>query len=262
MPDRSNLNVITSPVKLIAFPVSHYCEKVRWALNLLEISYIEKRHLPTFHWKYTESLGGRSVPVLIMGDRILTDSAEILFYLHENFDLEQKIYPKSPQLKQEIAVLEKKFNLILGPCVRNWAYFYFLNYPKIMARLWGEKTPIWEQILFPFVFPRIRKSCQEGYKISGDSAAKSFKKIQEIFQLVSDRLSSGQKYLVGEDFTAADITFASLAAPAVLATGYTVQLPSIEDLPSKMVEEIKFLQQNPAGQYVERLYREKRFKNS
>ena len=90
MANKFNLALITSPVKLIAFPVSHYCEKVRWALELLEIPYIEKRHLPTFHWKYTEPLGGKSVPLLIVDDRVLTDSAEILIYLHENFDINRK----------------------------------------------------------------------------------------------------------------------------------------------------------------------------
>ena len=234
--------------------MSHYCEKVRWALELLEIPYIEKRHLPTFHWKYTEPLGGKSVPLLIVDDRVLTDSAEILIYLHENFDIKQRLYPKSAKQRKEIERLEKKFNLVLGPSVRCWAYFYFLNYPKIMGRLWGEKTPLWEQFLFPFVFPRIRKLTREGYKIYAASAAKSFNKIQEIFQLVSDRLSSGQEYLAGEQLTAADITFASLAAPAVLVTGYTVKLPCIEELPSKMVEQIQSLQNTPAGQYIVKLY--------
>lgn len=94
MANKFNLALITSPVKLIA-------------LELLEIPYIEKRHLPTFHWKYTEPLGGKSVPLLIVDDQVLTDSAEILIYLHENFDIKQRLYPKSAKQRKEIKCLEK-----------------------------------------------------------------------------------------------------------------------------------------------------------
>ncbi|MFM9267952.1 glutathione S-transferase N-terminal domain-containing protein [Tychonema sp. BBK16] len=33
----------TEIVRLITIPISHYCEKVRWALDLLKIPYIEER---------------------------------------------------------------------------------------------------------------------------------------------------------------------------------------------------------------------------
>ena len=38
-----------SQYQLITIPVSHYSEKVRWALDYLGLPYIEKPHMPPFH---------------------------------------------------------------------------------------------------------------------------------------------------------------------------------------------------------------------
>ena len=64
--------------RLIAFAISHYCEKARWALERLSIPFIEERHMPGFHWLYTRPIGGKSVPVLVTEADTLTDSTDIL----------------------------------------------------------------------------------------------------------------------------------------------------------------------------------------
>ncbi len=51
--------------RLITFRISHYCEKVRWALDRISFSYVEECHLPPLHWLKTTPLGGSSVPVLV-----------------------------------------------------------------------------------------------------------------------------------------------------------------------------------------------------
>ena len=37
---------------LITIPISHYCEKARWALDRARQPYVEVRHLPLFHWAH------------------------------------------------------------------------------------------------------------------------------------------------------------------------------------------------------------------
>lgn len=41
------------PLRLITLPISHYCEKVRWALDRQGIAYREEAHAPIFHGLYT-----------------------------------------------------------------------------------------------------------------------------------------------------------------------------------------------------------------
>ena len=49
------------------------------------------------------------------------------------------------------------------------------------------------------------------------------------FDFVGELLADGRPYLCGDRFTAADLTFAALAAPMVVPPEYTVRLPQPED---------------------------------
>ena len=64
--------------RLITIPFSHYCEKARWALDRAGVSYVEEPHLPGLHMGPMRKAGGKTVPVLILADRALLagDSAE------------------------------------------------------------------------------------------------------------------------------------------------------------------------------------------
>ncbi|MCC0179772.1 glutathione S-transferase N-terminal domain-containing protein, partial [Waterburya agarophytonicola K14] len=55
--------------RLIAIAISHYCEKVRWALDYFNIDYIEENHAPPFHRQYTSPYGGTTVPVLVTDNK-------------------------------------------------------------------------------------------------------------------------------------------------------------------------------------------------
>ena len=52
--------------RLITIPISHYCEKARWALERADIPYREERHLQVIHWAHVWRAGrGRTAPVLV-----------------------------------------------------------------------------------------------------------------------------------------------------------------------------------------------------
>jgi glutathione S-transferase len=51
-------------LRLLTIPISHYCEKARWALDRLGLPYVEERHLQVFHYLRSYPLsGGPNVPV-------------------------------------------------------------------------------------------------------------------------------------------------------------------------------------------------------
>ena len=53
-------------LRLITIPISHFCEKARWALELADTPYREERHLQGIHWAHVWRAGrGWTAPVLV-----------------------------------------------------------------------------------------------------------------------------------------------------------------------------------------------------
>jgi glutathione S-transferase len=242
-------------VRLITIPVSHYCEKARWALTRLEIPFTEERHLPLFHQFATGKVGGKSVPVLITKSEVLTDSVAILKWADRNTPSANKLY--LPEAEQQIELLVDKFDTVLGPAVRQWAYFYLLDRAELVKPLWCEGIPWYEKLTFPILYKAIAKKITKGYKINSESASEAYKTICETFQTVENLLADGRTYLTGDCFSAADLTFAALAAVVVSPSEYGVKLPDTDKLPVKMTDQMRMFQNSVTGKFVLRLYEER-----
>lgn len=242
---------------LITFAVSHYCEKARWALERLNIPFIEDRHVPGFHWLYIRPIGG-SVPVLITEAKTLTDSTDILHYLDAITPVNLRLYPTDPSLRQEVLHLADLFNIQLGPAIRCWAYFYLFNNRKLIQELWCEGVPPVERTLFPIVFPLLRSFAVRKLNITAETAAESLETIKQIFEKVNNQLADGRSYLVGDCFSAADFTFGCLAAPILMPPEYGGKLVQLHQLPDEMADVHQELRETPAGAYGLRLFREQR----
>lgn len=244
--------------RLITIPISHYCEKARWALERLEINYIEEPHPPLFHRLATSQSGGTSVPILVTKTGTFSDSTEILQYLDQITTVTQKLYPSEPKQRHKVEKLENLFNTQLGPSTRLWFYSYLLANRELILRLWCERVKPIEQEIFTVVFESVQQAMRQKLNITADSAASSLDKIKRIFATVNERLTDGRTYLVGDSFSAADLTFACLAAPTVLPSEYGVRVPSLEELPSEMAATIRELRETSSGEYALRLFREER----
>lgn len=246
--------------RLITFRISHYCEKVRWALDRISFPYVEECHLPPLHRLKTTPLGGSSVPVLVTETEVFTDSANIFKYLDTVAPAHLKLYPDSSVLRHEVDGLEAQFNRKLGVLTRQWGYFYGLQSQDLMQQVWCEGVPEWEKFLFPILFPVTRRLVNSTYNVHRESAIAAYDQIQQIFETVSHHLSEGRNYLVGDSFSAADLTFASLSAPGLLPPEYGGLFPELNQLPDEMGEQVQALRETIAGKYVLRLYQEERYK--
>jgi glutathione S-transferase len=252
-----------SAPRFISFQISHYCEKVRWAMDRTGFDYVEECHLPLLHRLKTKPLGGSSVPILVTEAGVFKDSADILKHLDTVAPANRKLYPESTVLRREAENLEEKFDRQLGVSIRQWGYFYALQKPGLTQGLWCEGVPTWEKLLAPVTFPITRRIVCSSYNVNRDSAVASYRRVQQIFQTVSDRLADGRKYLVGDAFSAADLTFASLAAPGLVPPEYGGVTAELHQRSHEMVEQMNILRDTVAGQYALRLYREERHvKNS
>lgn len=245
-------------LRLITIRISHYCEKARWALDRTGLTYVEECHLPPLHRLKTQPLGASSVPVLVTETDVLKTSDAILRYLDTITTSQAKLYPTASELYREVVELENRFNRKLGTAARQWGYFYGLQDRALMKQVWCDGVPKWEKSLFPILFPLTRRLVYSSYNVHRESAIAAYGRIQRIFETVSHRLSDGRQYLVGDFFSAADLTFACLAAPVVFPAEYGGLFPSLDQVSDEMSRQAQALRQTPAGEYVLRLYREER----
>lgn len=73
-------------ITLYQFQFSHYCEKVRWALDFKGLPYARRNLLPGLHVKIAKKLVPKScLPIIVDGGTVVQDSSAIITYLDERF---------------------------------------------------------------------------------------------------------------------------------------------------------------------------------
>lgn len=249
-----------TPLTLITIPISHFCEKARWALDLGHLPFVEDGHLPMFHTMHTRRRGGRSTPVLVTPELTLRDSTDILLWVDARHP--GLLYPTDPTLRQEVLSLEDRFDLQLGPHLRRVGYFHLLPHKRVALSIIAQRAPRWELAAVGPLYPLVRKIMQRGLKITPAGAARSTEKVRALFAEVSALLADPQRrYLVGDTFTAADLTFAALAAPLLFPPEHPIRWPAAPDRPASLAALSDELIATPAGQFALRLYRDHRIAN-
>ena len=78
----------TTPV-LITIPISHYCEKARWALERACIPYTERQHMQGLHRVAVRRAGGgQTAPVLVTAEGVLPEMAARVSFLAKEVSAE------------------------------------------------------------------------------------------------------------------------------------------------------------------------------
>ena len=239
--------------KLITIPFSHFCEKARWALDRVGITYEEVGHLPIFHYVSTKPRGGGSVPMLVDGKTTVRDSTDIIAWADAKKP--GSLIPLAGA--DEALAIEDDFDNHLGPATRRWGYYYLLpnrNADSVVV----EGVPRWEKAMFKLARPLAVRMLTKSLKIDAAGAERSRKKIEETFARVDDVLRDGRKFLTGDRFSVADLTFAALAAPVLLPDGHPAQKFSIDWMPPEAQEQIDRWRHSRAGQFGLRMYADHR----
>lgn len=243
------------PFLLVTIPQSHFCEKARWALDRLAEPYTEEPHLPYFHLPATLLRGGkRTVPLLKSRTRSIPDSTDILHYLDTFADDERLLFPKEDDLRKEVIRLEDHFDEVLGPAARLWVYSQLLPDKKLSVSIIENAVPAYEAPVGKALFGVVRRMMFKRMNINKETAAQALEVTRDVFDEVGRLLSDGRAFLVGDRFTAADLTFASLAAIVLLPKEYKGPLPTIEQAPAEMKKAVEEFRAHPAGRFALKMF--------
>lgn len=237
---------------LYQFPISHFCEKARWCLDHKGLDYQVINLLPGPHKPKLERLTGRStVPVLVDGESVITDSPRIAEYLDLTYP-DNPLLPTDPQDRETVLRLQKDFDY-RGAMVRRWVYGQILYADALPGVFYRGYTPF-KAGIGKLMMPIFRQILKHMYKIRPDKVAEAENAILEGLDQIGAILTKQDgRYLVGQQLTLADIAAVSLFGPLLMAPGSPWE--DTGNLPAAYLAKLAPLQAHPASQWMLALYR-------
>ena len=238
---------------LYVFSISHYCEKAKWALDHLGIDYQLHPLLPGPHIAFAKTLGLRrgALPILrtesdvIQGSSLILDWADTIS--------EKKLSPGG----SVTAEVETRLNDVLGVHLRRQFYSEALvEFPATVKQIFmyglGTVDKLKLGLSWPFVKNKMIAAMDLGYEEGLASRAIVEAELAWLDSLLVD----GDRYLVNNQFSRADITAASLLAPLVMPEQYP--MTKLMQLPPRLSLDRAQWVNRPVFNWVRQVYLEHR----
>jgi glutathione S-transferase len=231
--------------RLVTIPVSHFCEKARWALDLAGVPYREDGWAPAFHRLALARLRATTAPVLVTDDgAILRESTDIVRHADEAAEL--GLFGHTAAERREIEALVARFDEVLGPDARLRLYGMLLDDPDSFVRFatLGLSGP--KAVVLRAGRPAVAELIRRFFSIDDAACERATARLEELLA-DADARRGGSAYLVGDRFTAADLTFAALSAPLVAPPEYGAPLPPVAELPPRVRDDVQRWRATPSG---------------
>jgi glutathione S-transferase len=197
-------------------------------------------------------------PILVTPHGTIRDSTNILRHADKFVEASRRLFPTDEPARREVEELEDLFDRRLGPATRRLAYFYVLDDAVELRRLVEARIPAAERAIFRLGQAGIVAFLRWGLRIDAERTRKSEARVNEVFDEVDARLARGGRYLVGDRLTAADLTFAALAAPVLLPPEYGWPLPAADQGPPEWRALLEHFRSRAAGRFALALYKNER----
>jgi glutathione S-transferase len=249
-----------STITLWHLPVSHYSEKARWALDHKGVEHRRKAPLPGQHMLFALALTRgkhKTFPVLQIDGRAIGDSTAVIAALEGRFP-EQPLYPADPEQRRRALELEDFFDEELGPYARHAVFYELINDPATFGAVAARAVPgpLGKNERLVGAYARAYTSLRFGAN-SRAGAEQARAKILAAFDRLERELdANGGEFLVGGEFSVADLTAASLFYPVIGPEGGPV--PADQPMPPAFDEFREPLRQRPGYLWVEATYRRHR----
>jgi glutathione S-transferase len=237
--------------------VSHYSEKVRWALDYKRVPHRRRTTMPGIHIAVALWLSeGANItfPVLELGEDRLADSSAAIAALDRRYP-EPPLYPADPAERRRAIELEEYFDEELGPAARLLPFHELGREPELFGEVAARAVPAPLSRAKPLLslYGRLYTGTRFGVR-DAEAADRARAVIRAALDRVEAELAAGDgDHLVGEAFSVADLTGAALLYPVVVPPGSPLppelpQPPAFERFRAE-------LRDRPGYRWVEETYR-------
>jgi glutathione S-transferase len=239
------------------FPVSHFNEKIRWALDFKGIPHVRKAlfldYLPRAWW----ASGRPTLPILFLDDNAIGDSTRILEALEKAYP-DPPLYPRDEVQRRRAEDLEQFFDEELGHPLRTAILGpMFVSDPDgVIATLsLGMALRPTAKRVLRAMFPAFSAFYRFRHQINAATVSAAPAKVRAALDRIEAELQPSG-YLVGESFSIADLTAAALFSPLVMPKELQYRLP--EPLPESLAKLRSSVSTHGAFAWVAEMYQRHR----
>jgi glutathione S-transferase len=198
--------------KLITFGISHFCEKARWALDWHGIEYDEVGWPSGLHQILGKRWGAKAttVPILLDGAQLIQESGTIIDWADQRAQDRGRELTLSDALK-----IEQRADDIIGVHIRRLFFAEMLPKSPYLTRPGlFRNSSVSHRFVGSMMWPVTWRVMMKMYDITPEAASESRAKLEAELDWLDNELADNRPYLVGDRFSRADMTVASLLAPA------------------------------------------------
>jgi glutathione S-transferase len=194
--------------------ISHYNEKARWALDYKGVPHVRRAVTPGLQeFRARRLQAGRTVPILQLNGRAIGDSTTIIEEIERRWP-EPPLYPSDPEQRRRALELEDYFDEECAPDLRRVLFNDNLTEPeKFIGMFIGTDHP--RLGLLKAMSPVLARVVKWRYEIRPKRVTHSREMVRAALRKIETE-AGPTGYLVGDSFTVADLTAASILAPIVV----------------------------------------------
>ena len=243
---------------LVTMPQSPYCERARWALDLLGEPYVEERFPPWQHRNPLKKMhAGKTVPALLVASRdVYPNSDEILNFVNDQMPEDTRLFPVDKVQGPLVRDFCLRCDRELGPLI-NQIIMFGINNAQFFA--WctngvtdeaSRRFKLWSPLM---MFLTKRK-----FKVDKEHLDDAIFQLNKFFNVADAIFNDGRKFLFVDRFTAADLTFCALVGPILMLPENGGSVLDLAKAKPEVEKEVKRLRATRVGNYVQAVY--KRFR--
>jgi glutathione S-transferase len=213
--------------------VSHYNEKVRWALDHKGWPHVRRALIPGLHVPRVRWLTGQNkVPVLSLDGKAVHDSTAILAEIQRRCPY-RPLLPDDPALRARALAIEEHYDEDVAPEMRRLFWSAYWSEPAHAARMAADGFGGLARVVWRVLFPALRPVFAGNLRMDPESLARARARVDEHF----DRLEASigpSGFLVGDRFGHADLCAAAVMTALIRPPEFPYPLP--EPWPPALVE--------------------------